>query len=310
MLTLACCPAPAGRREEPDMDTQKLDVLLRAIELGSFSAAAEELGFTPSGVSHMAAAVENELGYPILVRGRSGISLTKDGKDILPQLIALSQAEKNVEQKASNVRGLAKGKLIIGVYSSFSTQCLPQILKKYHKRYPQISIQLMEGVHAELDEWMASTNMDFCIYSYQKGSALEWYPLFDDPMYVVVPKGHPLASRQSVRPKEIEKEPFIMPGRYNDMDVVGLLRRFRVRPDIRFMTIENYSALAMIEQGLGISVMNELITHQLRSDVVLLPFDPPQAITIGVAVPSLRNASPAARRIIEMLRKEYPYPGK
>ena len=55
------------------MDTQKYHALLRAIELGSFSAAAEELGYTPSGIRQMAEAVEREMGFPLLLRGRSGI---------------------------------------------------------------------------------------------------------------------------------------------------------------------------------------------------------------------------------------------
>lgn len=290
------------------MDTQKLNALLRSIELGSFSAAAEELGFTPSGISHMAAAVEDELGYPVLLRGRSGVTLTKDGKEILPALLALANAEKNVEQQASRVRGLVSGRLNIGTYSSFSFQCLPKILKEFHEKYPNIEIQLMEGVHAELDDWMRSTNMDFCIYSEGKDSSLEWYPLLDDPMYAVVPLNHPLAKRDKIAPKELESETFIMPGRYNDIDVMNVLKKFDVHPNIRYMTIENFSAIAMIEQGMGVSIMNQMITAYQKGQVTMIPLDPPQKITLGIAIPSLKHASPAARQMIAFLRKAYPYP--
>ena len=74
------------------MDTQKYHALLRAIELGSFSAAAEELGYTPSGIRQMAEAVEREMGFPLLLRGRSGIRPTGACQVLLPRFHELIRA--------------------------------------------------------------------------------------------------------------------------------------------------------------------------------------------------------------------------
>ena len=65
------------------MDTEKCKVLLRAVDTGSFTAAAEELGYTPSGVTHMMNALEEDLGIVLLRRSRSGVTLTEAGKELI-----------------------------------------------------------------------------------------------------------------------------------------------------------------------------------------------------------------------------------
>ena len=147
------------------MDTQKYKALLCAIELGSFSAAAEQLGYTPSGISHMADAVEGWLGLTLLQRGRSGVSLTHSGELLLPMLRDLVHLETLLQQQAADLRGLTSGKLTIGSYSSISAHSLPQVLYAFQQDYTGITIRLMEGVHQELEDWLADYLVDFCLFS-------------------------------------------------------------------------------------------------------------------------------------------------
>jgi len=89
-----------------------------------------------------------------------------------------------------------------------------------------------------------------------------------------------------------------MPALGRDDDVIALFERNNLTPRIRFSTLENFAAMAMIEQGLGMSIMNELITRNWQCNVVKLPLDPPQQITLGMALPPLKNASPAVKRFV------------
>ena len=66
------------------MDTKKLEALLTAVELGSFTRAAEVLGYTQSGLTHMMNSLEKDIGFTVLLRGRSGVRLTPAGQRILP----------------------------------------------------------------------------------------------------------------------------------------------------------------------------------------------------------------------------------
>jgi len=287
------------------METQKCRALLRAIDTGSFSAAAEALGFTPSGISHMITSIENEVGFSILKRSRNGVTLTANGEELLPLLRALVKIDINIEQQSSEILGLARGHITIGAYSSIAAQWLPQILRDFQRDYPGISIQMMEGTHDELDGWMSDGYLDFCMYSYRSDIDFEWIPLSEDPMYAVVSPEHPFAFRSHIAPKECEGQPFIMPGRSMDADVSDIIKKFSLSLDIKYRTIENYSAISMIECGLGISIMNELITKGRISNVMLVPFDPPQHIDLGIAVPSLKQASPAAKKMVEYIRKHF-----
>ncbi|WP_338736000.1 LysR family transcriptional regulator substrate-binding protein [Sporomusa sphaeroides] len=94
-------------------------------------------------------------------------------------------------------------------------------------------------------------------------------------------------------------ERFIMPALGRDVDVVALFQENNLNPNIQFSTLENFAAMAMIEQGLGMSIMNELITRKWQCDVVKLPLSPPQQITLGIALPSLDNASPTVKRFVK-----------
>lgn len=285
------------------MDTQKYRALLRAVELGSFSAAAEDMGYTPSGVSHMVEAVEAQLGFTLLRRGHGGVVLTENGRRLLPKLRELVHTEALLLEEAQALRGLSQGQVTIGSYSSIAAHWLPQVLRVFQQEHPGVAIRLMEGVHQELDGWMEERLVDFCLYSHPPLPGCEWIPLRNDPMLAVLPPGHPLAGEKAVKPEQCCGEPFIMPSRGDDYDVVNMLREYGIEPMVKFSTIENYAALSMVECGLGISIMNELITKGRTNRVVMLPFDPPRHIVLGIAVPALAHASPAARAMIGAIRR-------
>ena len=286
------------------MDTQKYHALLRAIELGSFSAAAEELGYPPSGIRQMAEAVEREMGFPLLLRGRSGIRPTGACQVLLPRFHGLIRAEELLQLDAAELKGLSVGSVTIGAYSSVAINRLPRVLQQFHQDFPQISICLREGIHQELDTWLENREVDFCLYSGSADKSYDWFPLYQDPMLAVLPLSHPMAGCSSFPIEKIAEEPFIMPGNNGGgYDVVHLLEKNHIKPKIEFSTIENFSALAMIECGLGISIMNEGITLGRLNQVVMTPLEPPQHITIGIEIPSLKTGSPATRKMISYLRK-------
>lgn len=81
------------------MDITKYEVLLRAVDCGSLTRAAEEMGYTQSGISHMMKSLESEVGFPVLVRSRSGVSLTKGGETILPYIRTIVNANNHLTQK-------------------------------------------------------------------------------------------------------------------------------------------------------------------------------------------------------------------
>lgn len=281
------------------MDTARYRAFLFAAESGSLSRAAEKLSYTPSGVSQLISALEAELGVSLLHRSKKGVSPTGAGEMLLPAIRALLQQEERIRQTAAEIQGVAVGEITIGTYPSISAHWLPQVIRSFQERFPAIEIRLMEGIQQELRQWLDEARTDLAFFSYLEPMPYDWFPLAEDEMLAILPRDHPLAGESRYPLARLAEEKFIMPALGRDVDVIHLLETNDIHPNIAFSTVENYAVLSMIENGLGMSVMNRLVTRKWECDVAKLPLTPKQTLTLGIAIPSLQQASPAARRFVE-----------
>ena len=281
------------------METARCRAVLAAAETGSFSRAAEVLRYTPSGVNQLVTAFENELGFSVFRRSTKGVSLTENGQLLLPTVREFLRQEDRLFELATEINGLLIGSVTIAAYSSIATHWLPAVIRAFQQDYPHVSIRLMEGIWQEVSGWLDDRTADIGFFSYQDGMPYEWIPLAEDPMLALLPPDHPLAGASAYPLKDCEKDDFIMPALGCDDDVEALFRRNGIVPKIRFTTMESFSAMSMVEQGLGISVMNQLITEGHICNVVKLPLDPSAQITMGVALHSKADASPAVKMFLK-----------
>ena len=281
------------------METARCRAVLAAAETGSFSRAAEVLRYTPSGVNQLVTAFENELGFSVFRRSTKGVSLTENGQLLLPTVREFLRQEDRLFELATEINGLLIGSVTIAAYSSIATHWLPAVIRAFQQDYPHVSIRLMEGIWQEVSGWLDDRTADIGFFSYQEGMPYEWIPLAEDPMLALLPPDHPLAGASAYPLKDCEKDDFIMPALGCDDDVEALFRRNGIVPKIRFTTMESFSAMSMVEQSLGISVMNQLITEGHICHVVKLPLDPPAQITMGVALHSKADASPAVKMFLK-----------
>ena len=281
------------------METARCRAVLAAAETGSFSRAAEVLRYTPSGVNQLVTAFENELGFSVFRRSTKGVSLTENGQLLLPTVREFLRQEDRLFELATEINGLLIGSVTIAAYSSIATHWLPAVIRVFQQDYPHVSIRLMEGIWQEVSGWLDDRTADIGFFSYQEGMPYEWIPLAEDPMLALLTQGHPLADASAYPLKDCEKDDFIMPALGCDDDVEALFRHYGIVPKIRFTTMENFSAMSMVEQGLGISVMNQLITEGHICHVVKLPLDPPAQITMGAALHSKADASPAVKMFLK-----------
>lgn len=281
------------------METARCRAVLAAAETGSFSRAAEVLRYTPSGVNQLVTAFENELGFSVFRRSTKGVSLTENGQLLLPTVREFLRQEDRLFELATEINGLLIGSVTIAAYSSIATHWLPAVIRAFQQDYPHVSIRLMEGIWQEVSGWLDDRTADIGFFSYQEGMPYEWIPLAEDPMLALLPPDHPLAGASAYPLRDCEKDDFIMPALGCDDDVEALFRHNGIVPKIRFTTMESFSAMSMVEQSLGISVMNQLITEGHICHVVKLPLDPPAQITMGVALHSKADASPAVKMFLK-----------
>ena len=281
------------------METARCRAFLAAAETGSFSKAAEALSYTPSGVNQLVTALEKELGFPVFRRNTKGVTLTENGEMLLPAVREFLRQEDRIFELSAEMNGLLIGSVTIAAYSSIATHWLPAVISAFQQDYPQISIRLMEGIWQELSKWLDDRAADIGFFSYQEGMPYEWIPLAEDPMLALLPKDHPLAGAEAYPLKECANDRFIMPALGCDDDVTALFAKNGIVPNVQFTTLESFSVMSMVEQGLGMSVMNQLITEKRICDVVKLPLDPPSQITLGIALHSKADISPAVRMFLK-----------
>lgn len=286
------------------MESSRCKAFLAAAESGSLSKAAEKLNYTASGVSQLISAMESDFGFPLLKRTSKGVSLTPEGDRMLPAVRAFIQQENRIYELAANINGLDIGEITIAAYSSIATHWLPKVISDFKRKYPDIHINLREGVRQEVLQCMDEGKADIGLLSGGDDIKYDWIPLAEDPMIAVLPKDHAFADADEFPLSQCVNEKFIMPALGKDEDVVKMFRKCNIEPDIVYSTNESFSAWAMVENGLGISITNELLMHGWECNVAKVPVSPPERITLGMILPSLKHASPAVKRFVKFAEAE------
>ena len=281
------------------MPVNKYEAFLLSVELGSITRAAENLGVTQSAVSHMISSLEGELGFALLRRGRGGASPTAEGQSVTPAIRGILTARERLDQMASAIRGLDSGTVRIGTFTSVGVHWLPGIIAEFQADYPSVELKLMSGDYHDVEQWLADGSADIGFVPLPTRLGGEVVPLRTDRLMAVIPANHPLADAAAFPVAELERESFIGLLETSDRDARGALAAAGVSPHIKYKTKDDYAVIAMIERGLGVSIMPELLLRSCSERVRCLELDPPASRTIGLCMPDAERAGPATRRFAE-----------
>ncbi len=284
------------------MTISKYEIFHGVVELGSLTKAAESLNLTQSGVSHAIASLEAELGFSLLTRDRAGVTLTSNGELILKYVRETLQCNERLRQKVAEIKGLEIGTVRIGTFTSVSSQWLPGIIKEFHKQHPAIEIKLNEGYYDDIHRWILNGAVDFGFVSLPVIQSFEFIPLKRDKMLCILPKEHPLGQQNEISFEQIKKEAFIMPKWGNTGDVRRILLENNLKTKIKYEVIEDQAIIAMVQNGLGISILPEMVLYRHLHDVHIANLEKPAYRTIGIALNSIKNVSPAARKFLTCIK--------
>ena len=285
-----------------DMNIKKYEAFVRAVELGSLSKASEVLGYTQSGLSHMMQSLEDEVGFPLMVRTSSGILPNQEGQRLLPQIRMLLSANESLEQTIAKIKGADTGRIRIASFSSVAIYWLPAIISAFQTDYPHVEIEIMEGGADSIESSMENHEADLCIYTGGETQPFEWIPLCEDQLMALVPPTHPLAKQASVPIEAFLSEQFIMPIAGYDYEVHHILDKLEHYPHIRFSACNDYAIINLVAQGLGVSILPELLLRNYRNDAVAIPMEPAQYRVIGMGVPQIKTASPVTKNFMRYVQ--------
>ena len=275
------------------MDIEKYAVLLKAVDTGSISSAAADLGYTQSGVSRIIASIEEEFGLSLLTRTRKGVRPTENLQRLLPAMRGLLNYDERLKETVSAIHGLHEGKLRIGAFTSVSVHWLPRIIKDYENDYPNIEITILCGDYHDVDEWLSEGMIDIGFVTLPSPTSCRFIPLKKDRLLAVLPLDHKYASLPKLPVTRIADEPFISLLESSDHDTRKALDAYGIKPNIRFTSKDDYAILAMVENGLGMTIMPELLLEGRSDSVKVLELVPGASRTIALALP-LNGTTPAA----------------
>jgi len=281
----------------------------KTVQMGSFTAAAKELGISQSAVSQSVATLENELQIKLINRGHGGIALTRDGRTLYPHIARASHEIEAVEERAREIRGLETGEIRIGTMGSVSAHWLPGLIALFQQHYPAIEFTLLQGDYVSIAEWIREGSADFGFVNSHAVAVkgLKTFPVKSGRMLAVLPEDHPLARLKVVPLKALCRERFILLEEGGYSEPLKAFEKLSLKPDIRYNIHDDFAIMSMVEAGLGVSMLAELMLRRIGNyRIALRPTDPEVQRPISVAYRDRMSLTLASRRFISMLKENIP----
>ena len=289
------------------MDTKKINALLLSLEHGSLTAAAEELGYTQSGMTHMMNSLEDEIGLKLLMRTKSGVHLSPAGEELLSDMIALSDSAAKLERHIDKIKQKGTSSLKLGVYSSMTRQWLPSILAELRRTNPEMNVSVT--VFSKVEQAYAAVknaSIDCAIASYAQSmiSGMDWVHLRDDPLMAILPAN--FGFNGSAYPiEDFKGQEFMMPSGGFELDVAPLLASVGSdsTPLIRYSNLDDASLVSMVAHGLGVTVLSELVMENIFETVTAVPISPYACRQLGIIFNKSRKTDRNVSLLIDCAKR-------
>ncbi len=284
------------------MNTQRIKILLAAIDKGSLTKAGLELGYTQSYLTQTMKAFEEEIGFPLLLKTNRGVEPTNEARMLLPAMRRLINCEEKLGQEMAEIQGMHRGTLRIGSFVSTSVYWVPQILEYFQNNYPEVVFQIEELGHDEMIRGLIDGSLDIALMSDPGDNVnVDFIPVIEDPMLVVFSEKHDLSSYDYV-PTEILKDyPFLMTYKSYDKDPHRVFEDAGFSPDVRYYSRDDFAVLSMVQRGLGLAILPELTINEFPGDYETRMLEPEAYRTLGVGIRSIEDAGPLARFVIKYI---------
>jgi DNA-binding transcriptional LysR family regulator len=291
------------------LDVKRLKVLREVAALSSFSAAAEKLGYTQSAVSQQIAALEREAGTTLIERNPRGLRLTDAGEALVRHadkiLARLAEAEAELEA----IAGLRGGRLRLATFPTAGATLVPHAIREFNQRHPDVELTLRDLEPNESVPLLKAGELDLILVEDTDVSDadddIELVHLLDDPMHLVLPVDHPLASKQRVRMADLADESWIQstdscPCRRH---VQHACSAAGFDPHVAYESDDFQVVQGLVAAGVGVALIPALGLVSERSDVVIRPLGPKApARKILAAAPASGYRSPAVTEMLGLLQ--------
>jgi DNA-binding transcriptional LysR family regulator len=262
------------------VDTALLEVFQEVARRGSFTGAAEALGYTQSAVSRQISVLEGRFGVTLFDRLPRGVRLTEEGRSLLPHAEAVTDRLRTALGDLRALRDLAAGRLRVGAFATADAVLVPQAMAAFRAAHPQVAVSLAEGFTRRHIARLEAGELDLAILAASPAEGFEGLRLrhlLDDPMFVAVNPGHRLAGRRRIRLADLAEEDWIAGSPRPEDTLIGATPHPGFRPRITYVVGEWIAKQGMVAAGLGVTLIPSLAAGAARPDIALVPLHPDDA---------------------------------
>lgn len=289
---------------------RQLDYLVAVAEHGTVTRAAEELHLSQSTVSAAIADLERLLRVTLFVRHARGLTLTRDGEQVLADARRLLREAGNLERRATSVGGELSGALHIGCYTTIAPMLLPAVVSEFSHQHPAVEVNFSEGSQNDVLTAMSEGRSDVAVmYAYRFRNRLSELGhsstrLTSVPPYLLLHPEHRLADSDTVSLAELAEDPYILfdlqpGGQY----FLSLFEAEEVTPAIRYRTTNPELVRCLVARGVGYALLSQ--RPKVSVTVEGLPYLAKQLTTehepLDVIAVTPGNRAPS-RRVVTFIR--------
>lgn len=249
----------------------------------------------------MVADLEQEWGMTLLERSKKGVCLTSAGEQLLPFLRKVLHDHQALEGQICRMNGVETGIVRISTFASVAINWLPNIFARLQQDYPGIEYEMLLGDYDEVAHWIREDRVDCGFLRLPAPSGFDTILPKQDEYKLVLPAGHPLAEHETVAIEALHGLLFLLLEHGGKAEVSELLERCGVQPDIRFTTWEDFAIMAMVERGMDVSILPDMILRRIPYRLEIRALQKPYYRPIGLAMRHGLHPAPAVRKFIEYL---------
>ena len=204
---------------------------------------------------------------------------------LLPKMRAVLEKNQELTELIGDIRSANAGTVRLGAFTSVAVHWLPGMIRAFQAAHPGAELEMFNGDYHDMEQWLRDGSIDLGFISLPAPPGMQAIPLAEDPLVVILPKGHRLAALDQIPSEELGTDPFISLLQSSAHDIHRALDNAGIKPNIKFTTKDDYAILAMVEQGLGISIVPQLLLRGRSETLEVRPLLPRASRTIALAIP-------------------------
>lgn len=288
------------------MNSRQLEAFQAVMNAGSMSEAARLMSISQPAVSRLIKDLEHTLGFRLFLRQNGRLYPTPGAnrfhEEVERHFVGIDRLQQTVEE----IRGMKSGAFRVAVMPALANSLMPEILSSFLRPEPELSVSYVSLPSADIAHRVAGQQFDVGIVALPlKAEEVQYGPCFATDCRLIAPPGHRFSQQARVEISQLDREPFIQVGHSHDLCRRQLEQAFKeqlVRPEQRMDTPDFHTAAGLVEQALGVAVVDPFSAHSYAMrDGTSCYFDPSIPFYFGVVLPNRRTPNLLVERFVDHL---------